>query len=51
MGRSRATNRRRRRPRDESAAYNAIGFERFFQIWMLAVLAVGLWVTAIAFAA
>ena len=34
-----------------AAAYKAIGFERFFHVWMVAVLAVGLWVTAMAFVA
>src|SRR5208283_5905588 len=29
-----------------AAAYKAIGFERFFHVWMVAVLAVRLWVTA-----
>ncbi len=32
-------------------AYNGIGFERFFHVWMVVVLAIGLWVTAMAFAA
>ena len=32
-------------------AYKGIGFERFFHVWMVAVLAIGLWVTALAFAA
>ena len=34
-----------------AAAYKAIGFERLFHVWMVAVLAVGLWVTAMAFVA
>ncbi len=34
-----------------AAAYKAIGFERFFHVWMVAVLAVGLWVTAMTFVA
>ena len=34
-----------------AASYKAIGFERFFHVWMVAVLAVGLWVTAMAFVA
>ncbi len=29
--------------------YRSIGFERFFVAWMIAVLALGLWVTAMAF--
>jgi hypothetical protein len=32
-------------------AYKGIGFERFFHVWMAVVLALGLWVTAMAFAA
>ncbi len=32
-------------------AYKGIGFERFFHVWMVVVLAIGLWVTAMAFAA
>ena len=32
-------------------AYKGIGFERFFFAWMVVVLAIGLWVTAMAFAA
>ncbi len=32
-------------------AYKGIGFERFFHVWMIVVLALGLWVTAMAFAA
>ena len=32
-------------------AYKGIGFERFFLVWMVAVLAIGLWVAALAFAA
>ena len=32
-------------------AYKGIGFERFFHVWMVAVLAIGLWVAALAFAA
>ncbi len=34
-----------------AAAYKALGFERFFRVWMVAVLAIGLWVTAMAFVA
>jgi hypothetical protein len=34
-----------------AAAYKAIGFERFFHFWMVAVLAVGLWVIAMGFVA
>ena len=34
-----------------ASAYKAIGFERFFHVWMVAVLALGLWVTAMAFVA
>jgi len=34
-----------------AAAYKAIGFERFFHVWMAIVLAIGLFVTAMAFAA
>ncbi len=34
-----------------AAAYKAVGFERFYHVWMVAVLAVGLWVTAMAFVA
>ena len=30
-------------------AYKGIGFERFFHVWMVGVLAIGLWVTAMAF--
>ena len=33
-----------------AAAYKAIGFERFFHVWMVAVLALGLWITWAAFA-
>ena len=32
-------------------AYKGIGFERFFYAWMVVVLAIGLWVTWLAFAA
>ncbi len=32
-------------------AYKGIGFERFFHVWMVVVLAIGLWITAIAFRA
>ncbi len=32
-------------------AYKGIGFERFFYAWMAVVLAIGLWVTWLAFAA
>ncbi len=32
-------------------AYKGIGFERFFFAWMVVVLAIGLWVTAMALAA
>ena len=32
-------------------AYKGIGFERFFNAWMIAVLAIGLWLTALAFTA
>ena len=31
--------------------YKGIGFERFFYAWMVVVLAIGLWVTWLAFAA
>ncbi len=34
-----------------AAAYKGIGFERFFPVWMVVVLAIGLWITAAAFAA
>ncbi|HTR12384.1 MAG TPA: hypothetical protein VMI72_03770 [Roseiarcus sp.] len=34
-----------------AAVYKGVGFERFFHAWMVAVLALGLWVTAMAFAA
>ena len=34
-----------------AAAYKGIGFERFFHVWMIVVLALGLWVTTMAFAA
>ena len=34
-----------------AAAYKAVGFERFFHVWMVAVLAIGVWVTAMAFVA
>jgi hypothetical protein len=30
-------------------AYKGMGFERFFHAWMVAVLAIGLWVTLMAF--
>jgi hypothetical protein len=30
-------------------AYKSIGFERIFHAWMVAVLAIGLWVTVMAF--
>jgi hypothetical protein len=30
-------------------AYKGIGFEHFFHAWMVAVLAIGLWVTVMAF--
>ena len=32
-------------------AYKGIGFERFFQVWMVVVLATGLWTAAVAFTA
>jgi len=32
-------------------AYEGIGFQRFFFAWMAVVLAIGLWMTAMAFAA
>ena len=32
-----------------AAAYKGAGFERFFHAWMVAVLALGLWVTWLAF--
>ena len=31
--------------------YKGIGFERFFQFWMVVVLAIGLWTAAVAFTA
>ena len=31
------------------AAYKGVGFERFFHAWMVVVLVLGLWVTAMAF--
>jgi hypothetical protein len=31
--------------------YKGIGFERFFQVWMVVVLAIGLWTAAVAFTA
>ena len=34
-----------------AAAYKGVGFERFFHVWMIAVLAIGLWVTWMAFSA
>lgn len=34
-----------------AAAYKGIGFKRFFHAWMVVVLAIGLWVTAMALAA
>ena len=34
-----------------ATAYREMGCRRFFRIWTLAVLALGLWVTGIAFAA
>ena len=33
-----------------ASAYKLIGFERWFSVWMAAVLAFGLWLTAMAFA-
>ena len=30
-------------------AYKGIGFERFFYAWLVAILAIGLWVTVMAF--
>jgi len=33
-----------------AAAYKGVGFERFFHAWMIVVLALGLWVTWMAFA-
>ena len=30
-------------------AYKGVGFERFFHAWMVTVLAIGLWVTVMAF--
>lgn len=32
-------------------AYKVIGFERFFHVWMVVVLAIGLWTAAIALSA
>ena len=32
-------------------AYKGIGFERFFLVWMVVVLAIGLWAAAVAFTA
>ena len=32
-------------------AYKGIGFERFFHVWMVVVLAIGLWTAAVAFTA
>jgi hypothetical protein len=32
-----------------AAAYKGVGFERFFHAWMIVVLALGLWVTWMAF--
>ena len=34
-----------------AAAYRGAGFERFFSVWMVAVLALGLWMTWLAFGA
>ena len=34
-----------------AAAYKGAGFERHFSVWMVAVLALGLWMTWLAFAA
>ena len=34
-----------------AAAYKGVGFEHFFHAWMVVVLALGLWVTWLAFAA
>jgi hypothetical protein len=34
-----------------AAAYKGVGFDRFFHVWMIAVLAIGLWVTVMAFSA
>jgi hypothetical protein len=32
-----------------AAAYRGVGFDRYFHVWMVVVLAVGLWTTYIAF--
>jgi len=34
-----------------AGAYKGIGFERYFFAWMVVILAIGLWMTAMAFAA
>ena len=34
-----------------AGAYKGAGFERYFSVWMVAVLALGLWMTWLAFAA
>ncbi|MGD0640630.1 MAG: hypothetical protein ABSC22_07775 [Roseiarcus sp.] len=38
-------------PERMAAAYKGLGFERFFHVWMIAVLVIGLWITAAAFSA
>ena len=37
-------------PQQMAAAYKGLGFERFFYVWMIAVLALGLLITLDAFA-
>jgi hypothetical protein len=34
-----------------AATYKGAGFERYFRVWMVAVLALGLWMTWLAFGA
>jgi hypothetical protein len=36
-------------PEQMAAAYKGLGFERFFHVWMGAVLVIGLWITLDAF--
>ena len=38
-------------PERMAAAYKGVGFERFFRVWIVVVLAIGVWITAAAFAA
>ena len=36
-------------PAQMADAYKGVGFERFFHLWLVAVLALGLWLTAMSF--